>query len=363
MSTPPTRRTHTAVHSREAALNLRQAAALKNQFTLSALHLYAQLIAGFAFMLYRHVSTPGYMSVMLLFLPLWAGYALSCHLRRKCGLMEKRCGRFAKGLLSLCLFLDAQMSLYAFTEIVRELLPDYNSALISLVSLLCVLPSLRNQNAHALPTLSHFLRWPMAVGFAFCMLGAARQGETGHLFPLFGSGGMKIFSGAWWLCSCLSAALTPLYAHSSAATRSQERKNLHSLLLGLFAAAATALLSAWLMPYYFLARPDTVGSHLLITLRINPSLLSWSCQVCLMLMLLLISLACALSHSRHLLSHALGKPVSGWAGLILVPLPALSTDLAHRLVTLLSPLRTVLMVLALVLLSIAGKNIKEENAA
>lgn len=363
MSILTNRRTCTAVHTKEAALNQRQGAALQGHFTLSALHLYAQLLCAFAFTLYRHTGTPGYMSVLLAALPLTLFYLLSCRLGKMQGLTDTPWGRCSRAMIALCLLTDAQMSLYAFTEIVREMLPDYNSAVIALISLLCVLPSLRRQNAHALPTLAHLMRWPLAAGMAFCLLGAARQGESGHLFPLLGQDVRRIFTGALFLCSCLSAAVTPLFLHRPPENLQQKRKGLASLLFSLLAAALTAFLSAWLLPHYFLAQPDTVGSLLLIPLRFNPSLPAFSLLVCCMLMLLLISLACALSRSRHLFSLAIGRPVSLFAGLLLVPLPALSTDAARQVLSALAPLRSLLLLAAFLLLLPAAKKKKEAGPA
>lgn len=335
--------THSAVHSQRAMEAQRQGEGIRNQFILSALHLYAQVVIGLAFYLYGHVSTPGYMSVLLLLFPLAGAYGISLWLRKKKGLMEGPWGRAAHGLLFLCLLSDAQMSLYAFVEIVREMLPDYNSALIALVTLLCVLPALQKQHSHALPSLARLMKFPLLMGLGFCLVGGAAQGSGQHLFPLFGMEGKRIFSGAAWMTSTLSAALSPLYLHQPPATLKQKKQGMASLAAALLLGSGTAFLSAFMMPFYFLARPDTMGTRLLLALKVNPGLMAWSVMVCLMLLLFLISLACALSRGRHALGHMTQRSFSPWFFLLLVPLPALATDRAHQLLCLWAPMRTVLM--------------------
>lgn len=355
--------TSTAVHSTDAAMAQRQGEAIRDHFTLSAVHLYAQLVIGMALVLYRHVSTPGYMSLALLIVPLVLLYAVSCRLSQREGIMERPLGKAADVLLFLCLFSDAQMSLYAFTEIVREMLPDYNSAVIALVTLLCVLPSLKKQNAHALPTLGRLLKIPLIVGIGFCMLTAARRGSMSHLFPLFGMGERRVFTGAFWMCSALSAALTPLYIKTPPLTMQQKKRGFFALLSSLLFGCVTAFWAAYMLPFYFLARPDTMGAQLLLPLKVYPTLSSWSVMVCLMMLLLLVSLASALSRGRHILSHVIQKPISIWAAFLLVPLPALSTDIALQIVAHWAPVRIFCMAAALLLLALAGKGRKEGKTA
>lgn len=353
--------THSAVHSMKAMQAQRRGEGIRNQFTLSAVHLYAQIVVGLAFYLYRHVSTPGYMSVLLLLPPLAAGYALSLWCTRQKGWMDRLPGKAASGCLFLCLMMDAQLSLYAFTEMVREMLPDYNSAVIALVTLLCVLPSLQKQHGHALPSLARLTKIPLIVGLGYCLVGGALQGNVDHLFPLFGLEGKRILTGSLWMLSALSAAFTPLYMHDGPQTLKQKRKGLFALFGAVGLGAATAFLSACMMPFYFLARPDTVGSQLLLSLKVNPDLTAWSVMVCLMMLLMLTSLACALSRGRHLLSHVAGEPVNAWFALLLVPLPALSTDMAQQAVMLGAPVRTGLMGAALLCLFLGSLRKKGEK--
>lgn len=333
--------THTAVHSRQAVLGQRQGESLRNHFTLSAVLLYAQLVIGCGFWLYHRVGTPGYMSILLLVLPMTGLYFISCYLAEKPAIREGIAGKGAHILLFACLMLDAQLSLYAFTAIVREILPDYNTALITLVTLLCVLPALRRQHSHALPSFARLLRYPLLLGLGFSMLGAMRFGRMDHLFPLLGRGAESILSGALWMGAALSAALTPLFIHTPPSGRQQKGRGYLSLLLGLLLGAGTALAAAYLLPYHFLTLPDALGARLLMPIKVHPALIAWSVTVCLMMLLMLLSLAASLSRGIHMLSHTIGRPVRPWLAFLLVPLPALSTDIARQIVMDLSAVRLI----------------------
>ena len=344
--------TRTAVHSRQAALGQRQGESLQNHFTLSALLLYAQLVIGSSFVLYQQVGTPGYMSILLLILPLTCLYFISCRLAEKNALRQGFMGKMADVLLFVCLLMDAQLSLYAFTAIVREILPDYNTALISLVTLLCVLPALHRQHSPALPSFARLLRYPLILGLGFSMLGAMRYGRLDHLFPLLGSGTESILSGALWMCASLSAALTPLLIHTPPSGKLQRRRGYRSLIIGLLLGAGTALVAAYLMPYHFLTLPDALGARLLMPIKVHPALIAWSVTVCLMMMLMLVSLSASLSRGIHLLSHVIGRPVGPWLALVLVPLPALSTDVARQIAICLPALRIGCILGAVILLGL-----------
>ncbi len=351
--------THTAVHSRQAALGQRQGKSLQNHFSLSSILLYAQLVIGCSFVLYEQVGTPGYMSVLLLIFPLTGLYFISCRLAEKTGIREGFVGKAADVLLFVCLLMDAQLSLYAFTAIVREILPDYNTALITLVTLICVLPSLHRQHSHALPAFARLLRYPLVLGLGISMLGAMRYGRPDHLFPLFGRGAESIFYGALWMSTALSAALTPLMICTPPSGKLQRRKGYRSLVIGLSLGAATALVAAYLMPYHFLTLPDALGTRLLMPIKVHPALISWSVTVCLMMLLMLVSLSASLSRGLHLLSHVTGRPSGTWLAFLLVPLPALSTDVARQIVINLPVIRLVCMLGTVLLLGLKCLGKKE----
>lgn len=353
--------THTSVHSKGAMLGQRQGEVCRNHFTLSAQLLYAQVVIGLSLVVYRQVSTPGYLAVVMLLPGLAVLYFLSCRLAVRVRVRKSLPGRMADLVLFACLFLDAQMSLYAFTSVVREILPDYNSALICAVSLACVLPTLHKQHGHALPALARLIKYPLLIGLGVCMLGALPTGHTAHLFPLLGNGVGSIWQGSLWLFSALSAALTPLYIRKPPQGLRQKRQGFCSLACGLLLGGATALISAWLLPFHFLKKPDSLGAQLLLAVKVNPALVSWSVMVCMMLLLLLISLAASLSRGLHLLSHVTGRPVGWWPAVLLVPLPALSTDAAQQILMRLAPVRTGCMLAALLLLGIGCIGRKEEK--
>lgn len=346
-------KTSTSVHSTQAAQGQRRGEALGNHYTLSACLMYVQVVIGLALVVYQRVSTPGYISVLLLLLPMAGLYYLSCRISAAEGAAASLPGRIGEGLLFGCLFLDAQLSLYAFVAIVREILPDYSNAVIALVTLLCVVPSLKHQNSHALPSLSRLLKYPLLIGLGLSMLGAYRVGSWDHLFPLLGRGSGQILTGSVWLLSALSAALTPLYIHDQPLDAMSKRRGFRALLLGLLLGAATAFYSAYLLPYYFLARPATLGAQLLLPVKVYPALVSWSVMVCLLMLLLLVSLSASLSRGLHLLSHSIGRTIGTWPAFLLVPLPAFSTDIARRMAGNLAQVRIGCMAGALLLFAAA----------
>lgn len=353
--------THTAVHSQEARCAQRQGAAQQNHFTLSALLFYAQLVIGLAFFLYGHVSTPGYMSLLLLFFPLAGVYFLCCRLARQ-NIASHPAARAGNLLLGLCLFIDAQLCLYAFCDLMREMLPKYSTILIAPITLGCVMAALHRQNSRALPALARFLRLPLGIGLGFCLLGAVPRADAGNLFPLLGLQPGRILTGSLYMCSTLSCAFTPFFVRPGITVKAQAQRGFCSLGLALALGVLTALLTASLLPIYFLARPNTIGGRMLLPLKVNPALIAWSLMTCLMLLLLLLALAGALSRSRRLLSQAVGRRIHGAVSLALVPLPALSTDLAGNITAWLAPARLALMGLALVFYAIAALSRREAPA-
>lgn len=353
--------TKTAVHSPAAAKGQRAGEAVRDHYTLSALLLYVQVVIMLSLKIYGRVSTPGYMSIALLILPLGAIYGISFRLSAHPRCRVSVPGKIASGLMFYCLFLDAQLSLYAFVAIVREILPDYSNALIALVTLLCVLPSLKRQDSHALPSLARLMKVPLLLGLLFSMLGAARMGSAEHLFPLFGGGRDSIWLGAVWGLSALSAALTPLYIRDQPLTTAAKKRGFLALSLGLCLGVGTALFAAYLLPYYFLSRPATLGAQLLLPVKVYPALLPWSVMVCGMMFLLLISMAASLSRGLHLLSHGIGRHVGTWPAFLLVPLPAFSTDIARQMAGNLALVRILCMLGALGLMAIGCLQIKRRK--
>ena len=353
--------TKTSVHTEKARENQRQAAQMKGWVALSSLHLYAQLLCGLCFFLYRYVSTPSYLSLLLLLLPLTAVYCACCLIRRRPLLWHSFPGKCAGIAFIFCLYADAFTALAGLSGMVQELLPDYNSLLITIAIVLCVLPLLKRRQQNALQNLALLLCIPLFLALLFVIPGSIPQGSGGNLFPLLGQGGERILWGSLWMCGCLSPALFPLLAHPPEKNGLLARNGCLHLIAALFFAFVTALMAAYLMPFYFLARPDTVGSQLLLSLKVNPDPTAWSVMVCLMMLLMLTSLACALSRGRHLLSHVVGKPVNAWFALLLVPLPALSTDMAQQAVMLGAPVRTGLMGAALLCLFLGSLRKKGEK--
>lgn len=350
------RRTQTSVHSKKAQHAQHRAALWQGWISLSALHLYAQLLCGLCFYLYRHVSTPSYLSLLVLLLPLTAVYGISCRIGRKERPWHSPAGKCAALLLTLCLFGDAVTALAAITGLVQALLPDYNSLLIHASVLLCTVPILTGKQQHTLPHLAALVCIPLFLAILFVFPGTIRQGHGGNLFPLLGQGTERILTGALWMCGCLSPGLIPLLAHPLAQNKTLKANGCIHLTAALFFALLTALLAAFLMPFYCLAQPEGAGTRLMMFLDANTSLLAWSLTICGTLFLLLISLSCALQESRMLLEYITKGRLYTLALLPLAALPLVPAPVLQEMIKWLFPARGILLGLGLMLLLIGGKH-------
>ncbi|MBR6809467.1 MAG: hypothetical protein IKM64_04225 [Clostridia bacterium] len=349
--------TKTSVHTEKARENQRQAAQMKGWVALSSLHLYAQLLCGLCFFLYRYVSTPSYLSLLLLLLPLIAVYYACCRISLKQLLWHSFPGKCAGIAFIFCLYADAFTALAGLSGMVQELLPDYNSLLMTIAIVLCVLPLLKRRQQNALQNLALLLCIPLFLALLFVFPGSIPQGSGGNLFPLLGQGGGRILWGSLWMCGCLSPALFPLLAHPPEKNGLLARNGCLHLIAALFFAFVTALMAAYLMPFYFLARPESPGARFMLFLDTNTSLLAWSLTVCGMMLLLLVSLCCAIEESSILLWRITKKQLHPLALLPLLSLPLLPSPMAEEVICFLFPLRALLMGVGLILLSIGGKRI------
>lgn len=349
--------TKTSVHTEKARENQRQAAHLKGWVALSSLHLYAQLLCGLCFFLYRYVSTPSYLSLLLLLLPLTAVYCACCLIRRRPLLWHSFPGKCAGIAFILCLYGDAFTALAGLSGLVQELLPDYNGLLITAAIVLCTLPLLKRRQQNALQNLALLLCIPLFLALLFVFPGSIPQGSGGNLFPLLGQGGERILWGSLWMCGCLSPALFPLLAHPPEKNGLLARNGCLHLIAALFFAFVTALMAAYLMPFYFLARPESPGARFMLFLDANTSLLAWSLTVCGTMLLLLISLCCAIEESSILFQRITKKQLHPLALLPLLSLPLLPSPMAEEVILFLFPCRALLMGLGVIQLFIGGKRV------
>ena len=290
-----------------------------DQCALSGVSLYGQLVIGIAFYLYAHVSTPGYLSILLtlpyLLLMSLGGWWLARHTPPDQNAIQWAIGKKAEKPIaigfSLIFLLDAQLAFYALTAMMRNVLPDMSTFFIALAVALTTAFTISGGDEYALHRLTRFLRWVFLLVFLYCAITSLPYGNMGHLHPALGHGAASIFRGALWMCGCLGGAACPLILPQQAATHSAlcEKKGafLRPQLFALLAAALTALLSAWLLPVYALARPETLGWRMLPITHVNPSQMGWSLFLCGQMFLMLITLSAGVTRSAALITHALDQ--------------------------------------------------------
>lgn len=351
----------------------RQHVYLQDQCALSGVSIFGQLVIGGAFYLYGHVSTPGYLSILLTLPFLLALAFLSLFLARRAGgkgVLEAAGplpGKIIGVLLSLIFLLDAQMAAFAICAMLTDALPHL-SPLLSMIALaLLTAAAIGGEESYALARLSRLLRWVLLILLAFCALAALPHGSLSYLFPVLGEGMENIAKGSLWMSGCLAGACCPLLLPPGTEPLTplpQKGRMLYRpLIFALIAGTAYALLSACLLPFYALARPENLGWRMLLFAKISGSSAAWSLLFFAMMFLMLISLSAGVLRSASLLSYAAGKrrPKASLITLLLLLLTPAATlkslPVQHALLAL-APIRGigVLMLLgALCILSLFRK--------
>ena len=316
------RETKTAVHSQQALLAQRSQAYALEQYVLAGLCVYSQIVIGAALYLYDHVSTPGYLSVLLtapFLLLLYGGMLfLARRVRPEQGLLLSAVGSAAAApiCLLLCLgaLLDALAAGVMLCAMIGDVLPQMNVLRLALAAAAVIALAIGGEDEYDLPRRSRFLRWGLALVLIFCACTALPYGNPGHLFPLLSKGPGSVFEGALWMCGCAAGACCPLAlpqkAESLRALTAHPQRGLRELLTALLFGALTVFFAAYLLPFYALARPETLGWRALLYAEISSSLTGWSLLLCAQMFLMLFSLATGVTRAAALLSRAAGKKKS-----------------------------------------------------
>ena len=296
-----TGRTVASVHSEGSLLAQRQRSRARELCALNGLQLYAQIAVGLALYLYDHVSTPGYLSLLCVAPFLLLMGRLGAALVRRAGpegvlaLAGKRAGR----VLALCFFLvhaaDALLLFLALCAVAEDVMPDLGAGWgAAAMALTLGLVLGKRRSGEALPRLARLIRWAAALTLGFCIVGAFPHGSAAHFFPLLGYGPFRILQGGLWMCGsaagCVSPLLSPENDPDAVRAMADQRTLLPPLLLALAAGIVTMLCSVWLMPVYFMARPETLGWRLLVLTNMTPSVPAWSLNVMGLFFLLLTAL-------------------------------------------------------------------------
>ena len=369
--------TETNVTGRQSLLQERRRVYALEQYALSGLQLYVQMAIGLALYLYQHVSTPGYLSLALL-LPFAAGLmggALWLCRRRQAGetplesAVGRRLARVLAVALALCALMDAQLAAYSLCAVLSETLPSVSSLWAALAAAVVTALAIGGGDEYALPRLARLLRWLLGLMVGFCAATALPHGSPGHLAPWLGRGTGSVLQGALWMsggvASCCLPLLTPQRETNLQGLYDGGKRGLRTVLLSLTLGMVTALTSAFLLPFYALARPETLGWRLLLVSDVSPSLAGWSLLLCGLLMLLLMAQAAGVTRAASLICWAAGRDTASpflITGLLMLlfPLSALSTQDAEALLRALAPWRSA-VTSAAVLAGGAGSLIRQRR--
>lgn len=348
--------TTTSVSDRQGLLRERNRAYALEQYALSGLNLYGQIAIGLSLYLYSHASTAGYLSLLAL-LPFCLALVLgSLHIcrKRKPGQtpLVSALGKPVAGIVSVALaavsLLDAQLAAFVLCAVLSDVLPQVSSLWVALAVAVVSALAVGGGDEYGLPRLARLIRWVLLLMIGFCAATAAPYGSPGHLAPWLGQGLPSIAHGAFWMSGCAGSCCLPLLLpqrDSNLQSLCQEaRPGIRSMLCCLGLGAATALFSAFLLPFYALSRKETVGWRMMLLSNVSPSLPAWSLLLCAVLFLLLMLQATGVTRAAALISHAAGRRqvspgLLTLLFLLLVPLAALNTTDAEQLLIALSPWR------------------------
>lgn len=309
--------TATQVHSPSSQLHQRWEAYVSDQYKLSALSLLAQLWLSHSLFLTDRVSTPSYLSMLLILAPASALYLwtllLSRQVKKDTGiltaLLPRMLGRGLEWLIALSLLTDAVFLLCGVSSLLGDILPTLRHYLIAPLIALFAASSLMRNQPFALIRLAGFLFFPLLAGITLSSASALQEGSAAHFFPLLGKGASSICMGTVWLCGNLGSICLPLLMPGEeAALRRMRQKGKRRGMLALLACMLfSALISAmytYLLSPYALSDAASVGMRLLMPVQISSSIPGWSLYVCALILLLLIAYSgsvsrCAAFFSGH----------------------------------------------------------------
>lgn len=364
----------TAVHTQEQMLAQRRDARLRAQCSLSGMQLYAQIAIGLSLYLFDHVSTPGYLSLLLMLPYLALLCALAQFVKKRAGSAEdpfffavgKRTGRMLMLPLILIHLMDALLLFFSLCAIAGDVMPDMSPMWVALfIALVTALSLSTSHLRQPQAQMAHMLRWLVAGMLGFCMLAAIPHGSAAHFFPLLGYGPGRIVRGGCWMCGSAAGAVWPML--SPAGTDSADRRQLFpALMRGWGAGVITMLFSVWLMPVYFMARPETLGWRLLVLTNMTPSVAAWSLEVVGLMLLMLLCLSASVSQAAGLTARCVGKrqapPLWGMIfTLCLIPAGAFALPGIQRFLTNAAPWRGA-AALAVLLVMAFGAAVKKEKS-
>ena len=343
-------RTETGVHSPEQMICQRRTAALRDKSSLNAMSVYAQLCIGFSLYLYGQVSTPGYLSallmmpvLLLLFLPSWF---LARRKRPGLSVTASAAGERGAKLFFLCFFLvhllDAQMAFFTLCAVVRDVMPDFERAAAALAAaLFCALGGGEDEG---LNRLSRPLKRVVGALLLYCAVIAVPHGSAAHFFPLLGFGPASVLRGTLWMSGGLASVVWPLLNREDTEPPQRFFFTLRAPLLALGLGVITYAASVWLMPVYVMQRPESLGWRMLLLVHMTPSVPAWSMEVIGLMLLLLAASTYSTTQAARALSQFGGKQktprfLTAVLLFLLVPACVIDPDNVQKMLTAAAPLR------------------------
>lgn len=326
-----TGKTTTDVHSAEQMSLQRWRALARDRCALCGLSVFTQIFIGMAFYLYDHVSTPGYLSILLtipfaLVLMLLArGTALKAG--EQAEVISFAAGkRGTKPVLFFFLVLhlfNAQLIFVSLCAMLLDTMPDHSLWKMALLIALALALANSGRQEEALTRLARFLKWIIFALLLYAVLASAPHGRAAHFFPVFGYGWKSIANGALWMCGAVSGCVWPWLAPQNKQALSPLLAKRHiiikPILLSILAGCAMMMVSVWLMPLYAMARDETLGWRLLLLTNMTPSIPAWSMETVGLLLLFFLALSDSANQVSILTARLAGKrDASGWITLLIL---------------------------------------------
>ena len=309
-------KTETKVHSARQMQAQRWQALAQDRCALGGGAVYAQIFIGLALYLYDHVSTPGYISVLLT-IP----FALLLLLLVLKTAPAMRHGKATAFLFALLHLFNAQLIFISLSAILMNTMPDHSLWTMALLVAAALAWANSGRREDALARLTHFAKWLILILLGYALVTALPHGNASYFFPVLGHGWKTIGKGALWMCGAVSCCVWPLLTPQNSQTLSPmlEKKTTAILpvILSILAGCVTMLVSAWLMPVYAMARRETLGWRLMLAINMTPSIPAWSMEVLGVLLLFFLALSYHVTQAAALLCPGKDEP-SGWLLLLLL---------------------------------------------
>lgn len=326
-----TGKTTACVHSPQQMKAQRWQALAQDRAALCGISVYAQIFIGLALYLYGHVSTPGYLSVLLMvpfaLLLVYLARKTAAPAEEEAGVISFAAGkRMEKPVLFLFLLLhlfNAQLTFAALCAMLLDAMPEHSLWKMALLIAPVLAWANSGRTEDALARLARFLKWVIFALLLYSMLAAVPCGKAAHFFPLLGYGWNTVGQGALWMCGAVSGCVWPLLTpqNSQALSPLLKKKSavMVPVLLAILAGCLTMLVSVWLMPVYAMARDETLGWRLMLAVNMTPSIPAWSMQTIGLLLLFFLCLSHSANQASSLAAQMAGKrAASGWVTTLLL---------------------------------------------